>query len=73
MTPTSIIELLSTMRQEVEKYPALYSNQRLLLEAIRRYEQIWLPLVAKHGSLGRQSDGRNQHVLFGRTKSELPG
>eukprot|EP00434_Breviolum_minutum_P026825 symbB.v1.2.023709.t1/scaffold2191.1/size86259/1 len=34
--------------QEVEKYPALYSNQRLLLEAIRRYEQIWLPLVAKH-------------------------
>eukprot|EP00438_Fugacium_kawagutii_P014846 Skav234820 [mRNA] locus=scaffold69:857542:857760:- [translate_table: standard] len=36
-------------REEVDKRPALYSNQRLLSEAIRRYEDIWLPLVAKHG------------------------
>lgn len=38
--------------EEVDRHPALYSNQRLLSEAIRRYEEIWLPLVAKHGPPG---------------------
>ena len=35
--------------QEVEKHPSLYSNVHLLQEAVRRYEEVWLPLVAKHG------------------------
>eukprot|EP00913_Durusdinium_trenchii_P026504 g24868.t1 len=34
--------------QEVERHPALYSNERLLKDAVRRYEEIWLPLLAKH-------------------------
>ncbi|CAE8727850.1 unnamed protein product [Polarella glacialis] len=33
--------------QEVEEHPCLYTNRRILAEAIRRYETIWLPIVAK--------------------------
>ena len=34
---------------EVEGFPCLYANRRILARAIRRYEEIWLPLVAKAG------------------------
>ena len=33
--------------REVDKHPDLYSGE-LVRQAIRRYEQLWLPLVAEH-------------------------
>ncbi|CAE7523504.1 GRDP2, partial [Symbiodinium microadriaticum] len=33
--------------QEVDKYPCLYANQQVLRQAVQRYEDIWLPLLAK--------------------------
>eukprot|EP00913_Durusdinium_trenchii_P035599 g33315.t1 len=34
---------------EVDHYPCLYTNEAVLVEAVRRYETIWLPLVARSG------------------------
>ncbi|CAE7042011.1 GRDP1 [Symbiodinium sp. CCMP2456] len=33
--------------KEVDKYPCLYANQQVLRQAVQRYEDIWLPLLAK--------------------------
>ena len=53
-TPVNLVQASLHMikfLQEVEKHPSLYSNVHLLQEAVRRYEEVWLPLVAKHGPL----------------------
>ena len=36
---------------EVDQFPCLYANEAILQDALRRYETIWLPAIARSGKL----------------------
>lgn len=46
------VQFLLNMLCEVEKYPALYTNHKTLRNALRRYECVWVPLLARAGASG---------------------
>ncbi|CAN8073755.1 unnamed protein product [Agarophyton chilense] len=46
------VQFLLDLLCEVEQYPALYTNRRTLRNSLRRYEQVWIPLLVQARELG---------------------